>query len=52
MELAAQIDRIVGITEHQVSIGEAVQAMVLNALEFVDHLASLDSRKKFSPTSC
>ncbi|MBC7227322.1 MAG: IS1634 family transposase [Thermoflexales bacterium] len=32
--LAEQIDRIVGPTERQVSVGEAVQAMVLNALGF------------------
>jgi len=32
--LAEQIDRIVGPTKRQVSVGEAVQAMVLNALGF------------------
>ena len=32
--LAEQIDRIVGPTGRQVSVGEAVQAMVLNALGF------------------
>ncbi|MBC7251653.1 MAG: IS1634 family transposase [Anaerolineae bacterium] len=32
--LAEQIERIVGPTERQVSVGEAVQAMVLNALGF------------------
>lgn len=32
--LAEQIDRIVGPTERQVSVGEAVQAMVMNALGF------------------
>ncbi|MGQ9787553.1 MAG: DUF4277 domain-containing protein [Anaerolineae bacterium] len=42
IELAAQIDsnrliQIVGTAEHQVSVGEAVQAMVLNALDFTDH---------------
>lgn len=32
--LAEQIDRLVGPSERQVSVGEAVQAMVLNALGF------------------
>jgi len=35
IDLAGQIDRIVGPTDRQVSVGEAVQAMVLNALGFV-----------------
>lgn len=35
IELAEQVDRIVGPTERQVSVGEALQAMVLNALGFV-----------------
>lgn len=34
MGLAEQIDRLIGPTNRQVSIGEAVQAMVLNALGF------------------
>jgi transposase len=33
--LIEQIDRYVGVTERKVSVGEAVQAMVLNALGFV-----------------
>lgn len=32
--LAERIDRIVGPTGRQVSVGEAVQAMILNALGF------------------
>jgi transposase len=35
IELAGQIDRMIGPTDRQVSVGEAVQAMVLNALGFV-----------------
>lgn len=35
IDLAGQIDRLVGPTNRQVSVGEAVQAMVLNALGFV-----------------
>ncbi|MDQ7030649.1 MAG: IS1634 family transposase [Ardenticatenia bacterium] len=35
IDLAGQIDRIVGPRERLVSVGEAVQAMVLNALGFV-----------------
>jgi len=35
IDLAGQIDRRVGPTDRQVSVGEAVQAMVLNALGFV-----------------
>jgi transposase len=35
IDLAGQMDRIVGPTDRQVSVGEAVQAMVLNALGFV-----------------
>ncbi len=35
IDLAGQIDRMVGPTNRQVSVGEAVQAMVLNALGFV-----------------
>ena len=33
--LVEQIDTYVGVTERKVSVGEAVQAMVLNALGFV-----------------
>jgi len=35
IDLAGQIDRIVGPTNRQIRVGEAVQAMVLNALGFV-----------------
>ena len=35
IELAGQIDRMIGPTDRQVSVGEAVQAMVLHALGFV-----------------
>jgi transposase len=35
IDLAGQIDRTIGPTDRQVSVGEAVQAMVLNALVFV-----------------
>jgi len=42
--LAEQIDRIVGPTERQVSVGEAVQAMVLNALGFTSHPLCLTPR--------
>ncbi len=35
IKLAEQVDRLVGPTERQVSVGEAVQAMVLNALGFL-----------------
>lgn len=34
--LVEQIDHLVGPSERQVSVGEAVQAMVLNALGFTD----------------
>jgi len=33
--LIEQIDKYVGTTERKVSVGEAVQAMVINALGFV-----------------
>ncbi len=39
--LAEPIDRIVGLTERQVSVGEAVHAMVLNALGFTARPLSL-----------
>ncbi|MGC8960222.1 MAG: IS1634 family transposase [Chloroflexia bacterium] len=35
IDLAGQIDHIVGATDRRLSVGEAVQAMVLNALGFV-----------------
>jgi len=35
IDLVGQIDRMIGPTDRQVSVGEAVQAMVLNALGFV-----------------
>lgn len=35
IDLGGQIDRMIGLTDRQVSVGEAVQAMVLNALGFV-----------------
>ena len=35
ISLIEQIDTYVGVTERKVSVGEAVQAMVLNALGFV-----------------
>lgn len=35
INLVGQIDRMIGLTDRQVSVGEAVQAMVLNALGFV-----------------
>jgi len=34
VDLVGQIDRMVGPTNRQVSVGEAMQAMVLNALGF------------------
>ncbi len=35
IDLGGQIDRMIGLTDRQVSVGEAVQAMVLNVLGFV-----------------
>jgi len=35
IDLAGRVDRMTGLTERQISVGEAVQAMVLNALGFV-----------------
>jgi transposase len=42
ISLAEPIDRIVGPTERQVSVGEAVHAMVLNALGFTARPLSLN----------
>jgi hypothetical protein len=39
IDLAGQIDRMIGPADCQVSVGETVQAMVLNALGFVDQLS-------------
>jgi hypothetical protein len=39
--LIEQIDRYVGVSERKVSDGEAVQAMVLNALGFVGRVLYL-----------
>ena len=35
IDLVGQIDRMIGPTDRQVSVGEAVQAMILNALGFL-----------------